>query len=276
MYGYKDEIKRLVYLIAGVALMAAATDMFFDPFSLVTGGVTGVAVILRSLWGVPLWLTNTVLNVPLFIWAYFVFDRHFVVRSASAALLLSVFLYLMEFMPDIENDAVTVVVFGGLIYGVGIGLVLRSGATTGGTDLAAGIVNRLRPDIGIAPAMLCMDVAVIVSGFAVFGEVRAMYGIMAVAVTTRAMDFVMEGLNFAKAAFIICDNAPALGKAVMEGIDRGATVIPAGGMYSGRDKKMLVVAASRKEIPALKRITAEVEPGAFMFVTDIREILGNF
>ena len=263
MYGYKDEIKRLVYLIAGVALMAAATDMFFDPFSLVTGGVTGVAVILRSLWGVPLWLTNTVLNVPLFIWAYFVFDRRFVVRSASAALLLSVFLYLMEFMPDIENDAVTVVVFGGLIYGVGIGLVLRSGATTGGTDLAAGIVNRLRPDIGIAPAMLCMDVAVIVSGFAVFGEVRAMYGIMAVAVTTRAMDFVM-------------DNAPALGKAVMEGIDRGATVIPAGGMYSGRDKKMLVVAASRKEIPALKRITAEVEPGAFMFVTDIREILGNF
>jgi uncharacterized membrane-anchored protein YitT (DUF2179 family) len=155
-------------------------------------------------------------------------------------------------------------------------MVLRYKATTGGSDLAAGIISKLKPSCRVSVTMLVIDVAVILLGLASFGTVKAMYGIIAVAIMSRAVDFVLEGVNFAKAAFIVCDDGKRLGKAVMEGIDRGVTVLPAGGMYSGKDKQVLMVAASRKEIVTLKEITARVEPGAFMFVTDIREILGKF
>jgi uncharacterized membrane-anchored protein YitT (DUF2179 family) len=179
-------------------------------------------------------------------------------------------------LPAVESDCITAVIFGGIIYGGGIGLVMRYKATTGGSDLAAGIIGRIYPSCRVSVAMLVIDVAVILTGLAFVGTVRAMYGIIAVAIMSRAVDFVLEGLNFAKAAFIVCDDGKRLGTAIMKGIDRGVTVLPAGGMYSGRNKQVLMIAASRKEIVTLKEITAHIEPGAFMFVTDIREILGKF
>lgn len=272
----RKSCKKWGYIIAGILLMAVALDWFFEPFSMILGGATGLAIIAQYLWGIPLWATNIAVNIPLFVWAYFVFDKSFVVRSGLCTLLLSFFLFIFERIPPVENDYVTAVIFGGIIYGVGIGMVFRGGATTGGTDLAAGIINKLRPHFGVAFTMMCLDVVIIAFGFTVFGAVRAMYGIIAVVIMTKAVDMVLEGLNFAKAAFIVCDDGKKLGEAVMNGIHRGVTVLPAMGMYTGRDKQVLMVAASRKEIVMLKRITSEVEPGAFMLVTDIREVLGEF
>ncbi len=269
-------IKKYGYLIVGIILMSLAVDCFFEPFSIILGGATGIAIIAESLWGIPLWLTNLAVNIPLFLLAYFVFDKAFVLRSGMCTLLLSFFLLIFEKIPPIENDYVTAVIFGGIIYGIGIGLVLKTASTTGGSDLAAGIINKLKPDLNLSYIMMCIDVAIIALGFTVFGAVRAMYGIIAVVIMTKAVDFVLEGLNFAKAAFIVCDDGKRLGTAIMYGINRGVTVLPAGGMYSGKDKQVLMVAASRKEIVALKQITAQTEPTAFMFVTDIREVLGKF
>jgi uncharacterized membrane-anchored protein YitT (DUF2179 family) len=264
------------YMVAGIMLMAVALSLFFEPFSIILGGATGLGIIAQRLWGVPLWATNIIVNLPLFAWAYFVFDRKFVVRSAVATGLLSLFLYVLEWLPAVENDYVTVVVFGGLIYGFGIGLVLKSGATTGGSDLAAGILNRLKGDVSVSKWMLGIDVAIIVLGFSVFGAVRAMYGIIAVAIMTKAVDIMLEGLNFAKVAFIVCDDGEGLGRSIMEEIHRGVTVIPGGGLYTGREKRVLMIAASRKEIAVIKSVTARVAPDAFMFVSDIREIMGKF
>ena len=271
-----EGIKRWGCIICGTALMSAALGLFFEPYSMILGGATGLGIIIEGIWGIPLWITNILINLPLFVWAYFVFDRGFVLRSGCATLLLSLFLYVFELVPAVKSDYVTCVVFGGILYGVGIGLVLRSNATTGGSDLAAGITNKLFPHIKVTVAMLVLDVAIIMLGFTVFGSLLAMYGIIAVTIMTKAVDFVLEGLNFAKAAFIVCENGNKLGEAIMKGIDRGATLLPGSGLYSGRQKQVLMVAASRKEIVKLKEITKEVEPEAFMFVTDIREIMGRF
>lgn len=269
-------IKKWGGMVCGTALMSAALGLFFEPFSMILGGATGLGIIIEGIWGIPLWITNILINLPLFVWAYFVFDRAFVLRSGCATLLLSLFLYVFELLPLIKSDYVTCVVFGGILYGVGIGMVLHSNATTGGSDLAAGIINRLFPHIKVTAAMLAIDVAIIMLGFTVFGSLLAMYGIIAVVIMTKAVDFVLEGLNFAKAAFIVCERGSALGEAIMKGIDRGVTALPGSGMYSGREKQVLMVAASRKEIVSLKEITRRVEPDAFMFVTDIREIMGRF
>ncbi len=271
-----DKVKRAVCIIIGIMLMSAALDCFFEPFSMILGGATGIAVIAQHLWGVPLWATNLAVNAPLFVWAYFAVEKGFIIRSGICTLLLSFFLYIFEALPAVQSDYVTAAVFGGILYGAGLGLVFRGGATTGGSDLAAGIIGKLKPHLSIPAVMLCIDAVIILTGFTVFGSVKAMYGIISVAIMTKAMDMVLEGFKFAKAAFIVCDDGERLGRALMSGIKRGVTVLPACGLYSGNDKQVLIVAASRKEIVELKRITAEIEPSAFMFVTDIREILGIF
>lgn len=271
-----EKFKKWGCIIGGTALMSGALSLFFQPFSMILGGATGLGIIIEGVWDIPLWITNILINLPLFVLAYFVFDKAFVFRSGFATLLLSFFIYVFGLIPPIKSDYVTCVVFGGLLYGVGIGMVLYANSTTGGSDLAAGIINKLFPTIKVSRAMLVIDVAIILLGFTVFGSLLAMYGIMAVIIVTKAVDFVLEGLNFAKAAFIVCEKGSTLGREIMRGIDRGVTVLPGNGMYSGREKQVLMVAASRKEIFKLKKITKEIEPDAFMFVTDIREIMGRF
>lgn len=271
-----DFLRKYGSLPLGIVLMAFALKGFFEPFNIVSGGVTGLAIIIEDIVGIPLWISNLVINLPLFVWAYLVFNRGFVIRAAGAELFFTFLLYVMEDFKGVESDFVTSAVFGGTIYGLGIGLVLRTGTTTGGTDLTASIINRLLPYIKIPAAMMVLDMAVILTGFGVFGAVRAMYGIIAVAVMSKASDFVLEGLNFAKAAFIISDRGGEMGRAITGELDRGATLIEARGVYSGRERQMIVVAASRRQIPALRAICRRVDPGSFMFVTDIREIIGKF
>lgn len=269
-------LKKYASLPAGIFLMAFSLHSFFEPFDIVSGGATGLGIILEDVIGIPLWISNLAINVPLFVWAYFVFDKHFVLRAAASELLFTFFLYLFEGLYLVESDFVTSAIFGGALYGVGVGMVLRTGTTTGGTDLAASIVNSIFSHIKIPVAMLILDVAVILTGFTVFGTVRAMYGIIAVTVMSKTSDFMLTGLNFAKAAFIVSEKGEELGKALTGSLDRGATLIKANGVYSGSDKQVLIVAAPRKQIPALREITGKIDPNCFMFVTDIREILGKF
>ena len=260
----------------GIFLMAFALDGFFEPFQIVCGGATGLGIILEDRLGLPLWISNLGINIPLFIWAYRVFDRGFVLRATGSELLFTFYLYILEGFDGVESDFVTAAVFGGVIYGLGLGMVLRTGTTTGGTDLTASIINHRLPYIKIPAAMLVLDMAVILTGLGVFGPVRAMYGIIGVAVMSRTSDLVLEGLNFAKAAFIISDRGQELGEAITRELDRGATLMEARGVYSGRDRQLLVVAASRRQIPALRLISRRIDPECFMFVTDIREIIGRF
>lgn len=268
-------------IILGDLLLAVAIIAFLEPQNLVTGGVSGIAIIVEDYTGrlgyaVPIWLTNLALNIPLFLLGIKAMGRAFLVKTAFATFFLSVALYLVGFIPLIEMDITLAAVFGGVFSGVGLGLVFRVMATTGGTDLAASLIRkRFMPHISIPRILFVLDSAIILLGLLVFGPVPAMYAVVAVYVTTKVTDTLLEGLSFSKAAFIISDESERIAESVMQKLDRGATGLNGQGMYTRREKNVLLCVVSAKELVRLKEIVHALDTGAFMIVADVREVLGD-
>ena len=266
----------------GVAILALAIVLFFEPYDLVFGGATGLGIIVQALGAefsmdIPLWLTNVVINVPLFIWAGKVKGFSFLRRTGFATALLSVCLYLAGFVPPLElnGEWPLVAVFGGVIAGFGLGLVFKNLATTGGSDLASMIVRHYRKHMSLSRLMLIIDAVVIALGFFVFGPVKALYAIAAVYASSKAIGAVLEGMSYAKAAFVISDKGDEIAAALLAGLKRGGTVMDGHGMYTGQKKNVLLCVVSSKEIVQVKEIVARTDAAAFVVVADVREVMGE-
>lgn len=270
-----------VLLIIGTGLVAVSIQCIYDPISLVTGGFTGLAIIVKSVteqWlpgGVPLWLTNIALNIPVFLIALKVKGKRFIGRTLIGTFLLSAWLYVIPAIDLTQGDYILAAVFGGVIGGVGMGMVLLAKATTGGTDMVATLIQHYARHYSIVQVMQILDAMVVLCGFYVFGIRAALYAIVAIFITSKVSDTLMEGFKFSKAAFIISDKHELVAKRILEELDRGVTGLMAKGMYSGDSKCMLYCVVSQKEIVQVKEIVGEVDPNAFVIVSDAREVLGE-
>ena len=264
-------------IVIGAFLMAVATTVFYDANSMVTGGVTGLAIVVKAFLGIPLWLTNIVLNVPLFIWGIKENGKGFFLKTFIATAILSLMLWLTKLLPAFEmgNDLALVAVFGGAIGGAGLGLVFSAGATTGGSDLAASIIHNYMKHVAVSKIMFIIDALVILLGFFVFGHVIAMYAIISVFIYSWVVDAILEGLSFAKAAFIISDSSEEISKVIMDELGRGITGLSGRGMYTGRRKDVALCVVSNKELVRLKEIARSIDENAFIIVADVREVLGE-
>ena len=278
-----DKYKDYLYIIIGTILIAVSVVCFFEPQGLVTGGVTGLAIIIasvgKSMYGVeiPLWATNLVLNVPLFLLGLKIRGKDFLARTMFSTVFLSIALSWAAKLPAInaESDMVVYTVFGAVLSGIGAGFVFRAKATTGGSDLFASIIHYYMRHISIAKILLVVDAAILVLGFFVFGARSSMYAIIAIYIVSQATDAILEGFDFAKAAFIISDKEKEIAKEFMDITERGATFIKASGVYTGKEKEMLMIVMSNKEIIIMKDIIKRIDPAAFIIVTDVREVLGE-
>lgn len=268
-------------LIIGTGLVATSIQCIYDPISLVTGGFTGLAIIVKAVTaavvpgGVPLWLTNIALNVPVFLVALKVKGKRFIGRTLVGTFLLSAWLYVIPPIDLTQGDYILAAVFGGVIGGAGMGLVLLAKATTGGTDMVATLIQHYVRHYSIVQILQILDALVVLCGFYVFGIRAALYAIVAIFITSKVSDTLMEGFKFSKAAFIITDKYELVSKRILEDLDRGVTGLKAKGMYSGADKCMLYCVVSQKEIVQVKEIVAEIDPNAFVIVSDAREVLGE-
>lgn len=270
-----------IMLIIGTGLVATSIQCIYDPISLVTGGFTGLAIIVKALTenvvsgGVPLWLTNIALNVPVFFAAWKVKGKRFIGRTLVGTFLLSAWLYVIPPIDLTQGDYILAAVFGGVIGGAGMGLILLAKATTGGTDMVATLIQHYVRHYSIVQILQILDALVVLCGFYVFGIRAALYAIVAIFITSKVSDALMEGFKFSKAAFIITDKHELVAKRILEDLERGVTGLMAKGMYSGADKCMLYCVVSQKEIVRVKEIVAEVDPNAFVIVSDAREVLGE-
>ena len=262
-------------IVAGAFIMGFAIKNMFDPISLVTGGVTGIAIILKSLAGIPLWLTNTLCNIPLFFAAWKIKGWRFIKRTAVATGALSLSLYVIPEIPFLMEDLLLTSLFGGISSGLGTGLVFLFQATTGGTDMLAALLQRKMRHYSIAQIMQVLDAGVVLAGAAVFGVRYALYALIAIYGIAKVSDGLLEGLKFSKQAYIISDQYREIAKAVMTRMDRGVTAVDAVGMYSGQNKKLLFCVVSKKEIVILREIVAEFDKKAFVIVSDVREVFGE-
>lgn len=276
--------KEFLMILLGVTILALGINWFTSPLGLVTGGLSGVTIIVKEVtskvlgFGVPLWITNLVLNVPLFIISIKQRGFGFAKKSLWAVGLLTCALWYTEFIPnllDVQGDLLLGAIFGGAIIGIGVGTVLKAGATTGGTDMLATIIKFKHSRFPIAKVMLGIDALIIIAGMLIFGSMKAMYAIIAVFITSKMITWVLEGMNYAKAAFIMSDKNTEIAEAIMEKIPRGVTGIKATGMYTKEDKNMLFAVVSQKEITKLRDLVREIDPNAFVTIADVREVLGQ-
>ena len=278
----KKEIARdYILLAAGTGFIALAVQAVFDPMGMVNGGFSGLGIIIRRMTlglvpgGIPLWFTNIALNLPAFLVAWFVMGRVFVRRTAIAALLLSVWLAVLPSVDLAKGDYLLAALYGGLISGIGIAMVFRTGNATGGTDLGASLLHRKFRNYSIAQILLVLDGAVIVAGYYLVGARPALYAVLSVAITTKVSDTILNGMNDSKMIFVVSDHSDKIAEHVLYEMDRGCTAIPAQGMYSDEMRKMLFCVVGKKEVLDFKDCVKELDPHAFVIVTDANEVLGE-
>lgn len=262
-------------ITVGTFCMALGTNMVYQPMSMVTGGFSGIGIILRHFIPVPLWLVTVALNLPLFALAAKRFGMAFVGKTIYATLCFSLALGLVPGIPTAHEDYLMAALLGGALNGAGLALVIGRGASTGGSDLLSTLLKGVFPAAGTANILAVLDGIIVAGGMIVFGIRIGLYSIVAVFVTSRVMDAILEGLKYAKMLYIISEKPEIIAGAVLEKLERGVTALEGRGMYSGKGKEVLMCAVSRKEAVTVLGLVKEMDPAAFVIVSDVREVMGE-
>lgn len=276
------KIAEYLLIIAGTAIMAVSLQFFLDPYGLVPGGFTGVAIIVKALTrgfvpnGIPLWVTNLVLNVPMVPIVLKIKGWDFAKRTLAGSLLLSFWLAVIPYVQLMEEpDLFLTSVFGGVSMGVGIGLVFLGKGTTGGTDMCGAILQHFFPHVSLPQLMQMLDVIITAAGICVFGVRIALYSIVVVYLTAKVSDRMMEGSTSSKMLYIISDQAKTIADRIMNELGRGVTGLNGCGMYTNQTKTILICVIAPREIARIKDAVLEVDGKAFVIVNDAREVLGE-
>ena len=259
----------------GTFSMALGINLVYQPMSMVTGGFTGVGLLLQHFFPIPLWVVTLVLNIPLFLLAGNIFGWYYVRKTIFASLCLTGFLAVIPQFPIQHEDYLMAALSGGALNGVGLGLVFRRGASTGGTDLLSNLLQKWFPQLNTATVLGVIDAILVVAGMIVFGIRIGLYSIVAVVVTTKLMDRMIEGVKFAKLLYIVSDQAEEISREILEKMHRGVTALAGKGMYSAHEKNVLLCAISRKELVKVRRLVKGIDSRAFIIISDVREIMGE-
>ena len=275
MWKKKTAAQDYLIIVLGAFIMGFAIKNIYDPQGLVTGGVSGLAIILKEKIGLPLWITNMGVNIPLFLLSFRLRGWKFVKRVLVAEAALTLSLAILPEYAFLKDDLVLTALFGGVFSGIGTGMMLLCHATTGGTDTMAALLHTKIKHYSINQILQVLDGLVVLAGASVFGIRYAFYAVIAVVVLAKVSDSIIEGTHFAKAAYIITDHKEEVAREIMDGMERGVTIIDARGAYTGEHRDILFCVVSKKEIVEVKEIVLYADPGAFVIVSDVREVLGE-
>ena len=261
-------------LLAGCLVGAASYPLFLVPNDIAPGGVTGLATILNYLFNLPIGVMSIVMNVPLFILGYKSMGKRFAFRSLIAMFLFSGCIDILQFEP-MTVDPLLASLYGGIVLGVGVGLIMRGGATTGGSDMLARIVHKAIPFMGVGMILFLIDCIVIVMAGVFIGATEALYALISIYVSGKVVDMVVSGFSGNKACFVMTPAWERVSQRIMTEMERGVTQLTARGAYSGREQPVVMCVTSPQEVAQIKSIVREEDEKAFMFITDAHEALGE-
>ena len=277
----KEGWKDFAVIAAGTVCMALAVNIVYEPLGMVTGGISGLSIILRRLAGVrlgtavPVWLFNLLLNIPIFLVALRIKGKRYMKMTLFANLCFTAALFLIPVSALHQKDFVLAAAVGGVLTGMGLGLVFSRGYSTGGTDLLGAVIHHFFPYYPVGQILFALDCVIIAAGACVFGVRPAAYAALAVYLTTHLMDTIVAGGNSAKLAYIISDHYEEIGRTILSQVGRGITVLDGTGMYTGKAKKTLMCVVDRKQISSVCHIARNVDKKAFVIISDIREVQGE-
>jgi len=269
------EILRMLGVLAGTTILALSLTIFLVPNKIAPGGVSGLATVIYHVSSLSVGFTMLLINVPLFIIGIKRLGFIFGLRSLVATIYLSVAVDILQrYVRPVTDDPLLAALYGGIIMGIGLGIAISNGGTTGGTDLAAVLVHKyLRLSVGTT--LLLIDAVVIVIAGFFFSLELAMYSALALFVSTKLLDLMQEGWHYARAAYIISEKSNEIADTIMTKMDRGVTSFYGKGMYSGQNKNILYVICSRSEVATLKDLVRSIDEDAFIVIAEATEVLGE-
>lgn len=261
-------------IMIGCILGGAAYPLFLTPGNIAPGGLTGIAMVINYLFHWPVGTVTLILNVPLFIFGWKFMGKRFVLRTLIATVLFSLLIDLLPLKP-LTADPLLSAVFGGVLLGIGLGLILRGEATTGGTDMLARMIHRSVPAISTGMFLMALDCAVVVVAAVAIGVTQALYAIICIYISSKVIDAVMIGFSGNKACFIISNKNETILNRILTELERGVTLLSAKGGYTGEERPTLLCVVSRMEVTAVKNVVREEDENAFMIVVDAHEAIGD-
>lgn len=270
----KRRVQDTISLMVGAFLFALAINMFIIPNELGEGGVAGITIISHYLFQWSPWIVMLTLNSLLLIIGYRFLDKTTTIYTIITVIFNSIFLRVTYGWSIASDDLIINAIFGGLIAGAGVGMVIRAGGTTAGSAVLAKIANKYL-GWSISYALLLFDVIVVLASYFIIGAEKVMYTIIMLYIATKIMEFIIEGLNPQKAITIISKNQDAIAEQVNHLMHRGVTVLSGHGYYTKEPKQILYIVINKQEIPSLKKIVKNSDKDAFLTIHDIRDVFGE-
>lgn len=266
--------KRTIMIIIGAILAAIGLEIFLIPNRVIDGGIVGISIILSHLSGLKLGIFLFVLNIPFFFIGYKQIGKTFAISTIIGITVLSISTYLLHPVSAFTADILLATVFGGLILGTGVGIVIRNGGSLDGTEILSILINKRTP-FSVGEIIMFFNFFILGSAGFVFGWDRALYSYIAYFIAYKTIDIVIQGLDESKSVWIISDKHAIIGEAIMARLGRGVTYFNGEGAYSRENKKVIFCVITRLEEAKLKLIVEEIDPTAFVAVGNISEVRGG-
>ncbi len=285
-------------IVAGCTIMSLGFILFMYPYKITPGGIWGMSTVLHEIFpAIPQGWFGYMMDIPLLLVGFWVFGPIFGSKTVFASLITPLLMLVLPYavFPDVAHqtaetllwgrldlsgDLILATVFGGIFIGAGVGMVVRTQATTGGTDIIAMLLQKFShikfsTGIMIADVFVVLCALVVLVGFGDESPTLALYSLLTIYITAHVIDLVVEGRNYDKVLFIVSDRQDDIRKFILHDLDRSGTVIRSSGLYTGSEKNMIFVVVSRREIVPVKRRLHEIDPGMFVVVVDAHETLGE-
>jgi uncharacterized membrane-anchored protein YitT (DUF2179 family) len=269
---------KILYIIIGGIIFALGYAVFLIPHQIVPGGVSGIAMVLRFLYNTPVGIVAIILNIPLFIIALRVLGVSFGIKSVGAIiytnLLIDFFVYSVKLQTPTDNT-VLAALYGGILLGLGLGLIFRSDASTGGTDIAGQILSRYT-NMSVGMWIMIVDFLVITAaGITTRSIELALLGYLALFLSSKVIDLLLEGIDYARAAFVISKKADKITDEIYNKMQRGVTILDGHSPYSKEERPVIMCVITKKQTPFLRSLVKRIDKDAFVILTDVFEVLGK-
>lgn len=269
------DVRDYVYILVGSAIVALAFNVFLLPNRVASGGVSGISTITHAVFGWEPAYVQWAINIPLFIAGVVLLGgRQYGIKTLTGTAFLPLVVFLTHDMEPWTNDPLLASLFGGLGVGLGLGIVFLGKASTGGTDLAAQIINKFT-GLSLGTSVAILDGLIVVTAALVFDIERGLYALIALYVTTKTIDLVQLGFGRSKMALIITEKTEQVRQEVLTKLDRGITKLPAYGGYTDKERPILMCVVDQREFAKLKQLVKNIDSAAFVVVMDAAEVLGE-
>ncbi len=275
----KDWFKAYSLILAGTFIMAVGYVLFISPYKFAPGGVYGIAIVLHHLLGWHIGLTGLAMDIPLTIIGFMVLGPRFGAKTILGFVMLSVWITLLEYLYGYEafvsGQPLLSAIYGGVLVGLGLGMVFKSKATSGGSDIIAMIIAKYTK-LPLGQLMIYVDSAIVLVGWIAFKDpLIPLISWVIIFITGKVVDVVLEGINYDKTLFIISEKHDEIRHKIIKDLNRGGTAIRGKGLFNDKEKTILFTVVNRRELAMLQDFVHKIDPQAFLTVIDANEVLGN-